>query len=392
MPALAPRVFDRAAPAACAAPPTLVPSEAPPLPPHYVERSDLLKGAVDVLANTNTGGDGSFYVLLGRSASGKSTLASAVVRDLKTRSAFRGGIFWVNLGKAGSSAVSTTRTTVATRGRAGSGWSTAAAGARATAEWGKEAAGAGGLAEGEGGGQLRALLRVLLARLCGADPFPVPPSANGDVAGDIYEGSRLSASAGEAARQLASMNKEAFLRRGRRLLVLDDFGGVGGAHDGLNDSLAELKRAGFALLVVCTEPGVLSLLRGRWTMMAASQPPTTTASRPRPPTFAPSSRRRSGIGGRQQRRPSAGTAYFSVLRTVENFDAMDMLLTRAHQGRDATAAVEAGEGRTDHDDDDVWAANAAAMKCAVEVSFCLVVVAKVLLWRESLLREQRPVA
>ena len=349
--AAAPRVFGGAAPAPSTATPTPpVPSEAPPLPPDYVERSDLLREAVGVLTTTSTtsttstttttgtttsGGGGSFYALLGKSSSGKSTLASAVVRDPETRNAFRGGIFWVNLGRAGSSSAPRT-STASTRGKVEP--------CR------------------PGGGQLRALLRVLLARVCGADPFPVPPSANGDTAEDVYAGSRLPASAGEASRQLASMNREASGLR-RRLLVLDDFGG--GAHDDLNGSLVELGLAGFALLVVCAEPDVMPLLRGRWKMVM--MPPAVKTARALALTLL--ARKHSDFAGSQQRRPAAGTAYVSLLQTMADCDATYMLLNRARQGRDAVAAAETGEGRENGDGAcATGVANAAAMKCAFEVS------------------------
>eukprot|EP00752_Nemacystus_decipiens_P005163 g4686.t1 len=367
-----PRVFGGAAPAPSTTNPTTpVPSEAPPLPPHYVERSDLLKGAVGVLTTTTTSsssdGGGSFYALLGKSGAGKSTLASAVVRDPTIRNAFRGGIFWVNLARAGSSTAPTTSATAA-RSTTNESSATAERGA------GRVAGGVGAGGGRAGGGRLRALLRVLLTRVCGTDPFPVPPSANGDVAGDTYDGSRLPASAGEASRQLASINSEVSLRRPpfrsrrRRLLVLDDFGGE--TRDHLNGTLAELGRAGFALLVVCKEPGVLSLLRGRWVMVAVPPPPTTAATEPRALADARSGRRHSDFLGRHQRQPvEPGTAYFSVLQTMVNFDAMDMLLTRARRGRDAAATAEAGEwGEKDGSAGDTWAASAAAMRCATELA------------------------
>lgn len=76
-----------------------VPSGPPALPASYVERSALLSSVVCNLTAAND-----YHapcVLLGMGGSGKTVLASAVVRNEQVRQHFRNGIFWINVGYHG---------------------------------------------------------------------------------------------------------------------------------------------------------------------------------------------------------------------------------------------------------------------------------------------------
>lgn len=85
-----------------------VPSSAPPLPPHYVERSALTDTAVAALTMTSfdcfRDGDRANipYVLFGKSGTGKTVLASAIIRRPEVRRRFRRGIYWLGARSSGT--------------------------------------------------------------------------------------------------------------------------------------------------------------------------------------------------------------------------------------------------------------------------------------------------
>ncbi|CAM9821168.1 unnamed protein product [Scytosiphon promiscuus] len=66
------------------------------LPSSYVERSSF-EGVVDDLINPDEAH--APYTLVGMGGQGKTVLASAVVRSLRVRKHFRGGVFWVKVGR-----------------------------------------------------------------------------------------------------------------------------------------------------------------------------------------------------------------------------------------------------------------------------------------------------
>lgn len=95
--ALAPPVPDMAvAPAEDMA---AAPAAALALPASYVERKSLLSEVVGNLTAANA--PRSPYVLQGSGATGKTVLASAVVRNEEVRKRFGGGIFWLDVGRHG---------------------------------------------------------------------------------------------------------------------------------------------------------------------------------------------------------------------------------------------------------------------------------------------------
>lgn len=76
-----------------------VPREAPVLPRTYVQRAPLMEKAIHDLANPQRS-PSAIHCLLGMGGAGKSLLASAIVRDDRIRSIFKGGIFWLTVGRA----------------------------------------------------------------------------------------------------------------------------------------------------------------------------------------------------------------------------------------------------------------------------------------------------
>ena len=210
-----------------------IPSAAPALPPHYVERPALLRRAVNVLTRkcVDFGLTGShpyhLRVLLGANGAGKTVLASSIVRCPEIRKEFWRGVFWV-----------TTKI------------------------------GRGGCC-GTNGGRFLGLLRGLVAEIEGGSSDPTrardgEKCGGGDrygnstrgrtsaatvVSGESYSPQRL-ACVEEAILRLADANS----RTNRRLLVLDDV---------CNAEVAfELVRAGFVVLVTTTSADALSLERG----------------------------------------------------------------------------------------------------------------------------------
>ncbi|CAN0558285.1 unnamed protein product, partial [Ectocarpus sp. 8 AP-2014] len=73
-----------------------VPAAARVLPHSYVERSDLRK-AVEGLINAEE--PSAPFVVVGMGGAGKTVLVSAVVRHLRVREHFHGGIFWMRVGR-----------------------------------------------------------------------------------------------------------------------------------------------------------------------------------------------------------------------------------------------------------------------------------------------------
>ncbi|CAM9478134.1 unnamed protein product, partial [Sphacelaria rigidula] len=76
-----------------------IPTEARSSPSGYVERSDLVSEVVSSLTAANA--SSAPYVLFGMGGAGKTVLASSVVRNRDAREHFRGGIFWLSVGRAG---------------------------------------------------------------------------------------------------------------------------------------------------------------------------------------------------------------------------------------------------------------------------------------------------
>lgn len=75
-----------------------VPRLAPILPKTHVRREPLVEKIVDDLINTGRRASAA-YALVGMGGSGKSILASSVVRDERVRSSFRHGMFWLSVGE-----------------------------------------------------------------------------------------------------------------------------------------------------------------------------------------------------------------------------------------------------------------------------------------------------
>lgn len=222
-----------------------VPSAAPALPPHYVERSALLRRAIDALTSKVfyfgwlAGPHGHhLQVLLGASGSGKTVLASSIVRHPEIRKAFWRGIFWVRtkVGRGGSCGTSSGRFLGLLRGLVEEVEGADSDPASAThGEKGGGGNGGGGSRDSDvdGGGDNRRS-RTSAAR--------VTP-------GESRRPRRL-ACVEEGILRLADANA----RASRRLLVLDDVCDAG--------VVSELQRAGFVVLVTTTIAGALSLERG----------------------------------------------------------------------------------------------------------------------------------
>lgn len=204
----------------------VVPPATPALPPHYVERSVLLRRAVNVLTRqTPPGalasphgerGGHRLHVLLGSSGSGKTVLASSIVRNTRIRKEFKQGIFWVQAG-CGSDGTNSGRFLALVRGLA----------AGVERDYGLT----GANTDGEKGRSFAATAdEVIRGR------GPCSP--------------RL-ACAEEAISQMAKVNGNT---NHRRLVVLDDACDAG--------VVSELQRAGFVVVVTTTSAGALSLERG----------------------------------------------------------------------------------------------------------------------------------
>ncbi|CAB1117060.1 unnamed protein product [Ectocarpus sp. CCAP 1310/34] len=231
--------------------------KAPRLPSHYVERSALLEKVVNELIgkkhldnrhvrnssttksgdnqlhnnsttdnngdNTNTSGDrhgnennnnddgreGASYALLGDSGSGKTVLASAIASHPEVRRKFWRGIFWVSLGRG----------VVVTRARTGTG-----------------------------GDLLRAVFHALAAQVV-AMAHLLPANSDEETAATALLS--RSASPGETLKKLASSNGSPWLGGQSRLLVLD---GISESFTDNVDTMAELQRAGFVVLVTGAKP------------------------------------------------------------------------------------------------------------------------------------------
>ncbi|CBJ26008.1 armadillo/beta-catenin repeat family protein / U-box domain-containing protein [Ectocarpus siliculosus] len=322
-----------------------VPPEAPRLPSHYVERSALLENVVNMLiakkhfdnghargvtttnsgdnqldnnfpirnngnngthvekrcktffprGTKNTSGDGNgnensndddglegaAYALLGDSGSGKTVLASAIVSHPEVRRKFWRGIFWVNLGRGG----------VVTRARTGTG-----------------------------GGLLRALLHDLAAQVVALD-HPLP--ANGEEAAAATALLARSASAGETLKQLATSNGGSHVGELSRLLVLDS---ISESFTDNPNAVAELERAGFTVLVTCSRPCALSVLRSKQPMA-------------KPEVGVPGGLPNDLEHG--HRTSPHRRIHVSVLHPATPSEAVEMLLKRVRRPGGATMAVEA---------------------------------------------------
>ncbi|CAM9558911.1 unnamed protein product [Ectocarpus sp. 12 AP-2014] len=298
--------------------------EAPRLPSHYVERSALLEKVVNELigkkhldnrharnssttkigdsqlhnnstidnngGNANTSGDGNgnensnnddgregaAYALLGDSGSGKTVLASAIVSHPEVRKKFWRGIFWVSLGRAGV--------------------------ARATA--------------GTGGDLLRAVFHALAAQVVAiANPLP----ANSDEAAAATALLARSASPGETLKKLTSSNGSSRLGRQNRLLVLD---GISESFTDNVNTVAELQRAGFVVLVTGAKPCALSLLQSKR-------------------TSSPAEPEAGWDLGNGRSTPQHCLFHISVLQAVTSNEAVEMLLKRVRRPGGAAMEVEA---------------------------------------------------
>lgn len=75
-----------------------IPREAPGLPATYVHRVAAVEGVVNDVVDPQRSALAT-HCLLGMGGSGKSLMASSVVRDDRVRTSFRDGIFWVSVGR-----------------------------------------------------------------------------------------------------------------------------------------------------------------------------------------------------------------------------------------------------------------------------------------------------
>eukprot|EP00752_Nemacystus_decipiens_P014888 g13255.t2 len=85
-----PRAFPELAP---------VPAGALALPRSYVKRPALEEAVVDLISPEKALDP---YTVVGMGGAGKSVLASAIVRDSRVRQRFRGGVFWLRVGRGAS--------------------------------------------------------------------------------------------------------------------------------------------------------------------------------------------------------------------------------------------------------------------------------------------------
>jgi len=78
------------------------PFQAPPLPPHYVERSEALSEIANTLLSTQSGESGVLMISAfhGLPGVGKTSLAAALAHQPATRGHFRDGVLWATLGQS----------------------------------------------------------------------------------------------------------------------------------------------------------------------------------------------------------------------------------------------------------------------------------------------------